>query len=59
MSFESSQMPSAAAQPALAAASQQPTLMDREKEITLALSACPPFVAGNDYFVHHGRGSWE
>jgi len=37
---------SAAAQSTQAAASQQPPLMNREKEIALALSACPPSVAG-------------
>ena len=36
---------SAAAQSTQAAGSQQPPLMDRQKEIALALSACPPFVA--------------
>src|SRR5258708_4113667 len=37
---------SAAAQSTQAAASQKPPLMNREKEIALALSACPPSVAG-------------
>ena len=37
---------SAAAQSPQAAGSQEPPLMDRQKEITLALSACPPSVAG-------------
>ena len=36
----------ASAQSAEASGRQQPTLMDRQKEIALALSACPPFVAG-------------
>ena len=36
---------SAAAQSTQATASQTPPLMDREKEIALALSACPEFVA--------------
>ncbi len=36
---------SAAAQSTQAAGSQQPLLMDRQKEIALALSACPPSVA--------------
>src|SRR5215469_7703378 len=36
---------SAAAQSAQAGESRQPQLMDREKEIALALSACPPSVA--------------
>ena len=36
----------ASAQSAQASASQQPALMDRQREIALALSACPPFVAG-------------
>src|SRR5215467_7404300 len=36
---------SAAAQSARAAGSQLPALMDRQKEIALALSACPPSVA--------------
>ena len=36
--------PSAAAQSTAAAGSQQPALMDREREIALALSACPSFV---------------
>jgi len=36
---------SAAAQSAQAGGSQQPQLMDRNKEITLALSACPATVA--------------
>ena len=36
--------PSAAAQSTAGAASQQPALMDREREIALALSACPSFV---------------
>jgi len=36
---------SAAAQSAQPAGSQQPQLMDRQKEIALALSACPPSVA--------------
>jgi hypothetical protein len=36
---------SAAAQSTQATASQQPPLMNREKEIALALSACPPSVA--------------
>src|SRR5262245_14648931 len=36
---------SAAAQSAQAAGSQPPPLMDRQKEIALALSACPPSVA--------------
>jgi len=36
---------SAAAQSTPAAGSQQPPLMDRHKEIALALSACPPSVA--------------
>ena len=36
--------PSAAAQSTPATASQQPALMNREREIALALSACPPFV---------------
>src|SRR5262250_1662390 len=36
---------SAAAQSTQAAGSQQPPLMDRQKEIALALSACPPSVA--------------
>jgi len=34
------------AAPITYAGSQQPTLMDRQKEIALALSACPPSVAG-------------
>jgi hypothetical protein len=38
--------PSAAAQSMPAPGSQQPALMDREKEIARALSACPRFVAG-------------
>jgi len=37
---------SAVAQSTQAAGSQPPPLMDRHKEIALALSACPPFVAG-------------
>jgi hypothetical protein len=36
---------SAAAQSTQAAESQQPPLMDRQREIALALSACPPSVA--------------
>jgi hypothetical protein len=36
---------SAAAQPAQNADAQKPPLMDREKEVALALSACPPSVA--------------
>jgi hypothetical protein len=36
---------SAAAQSPLAPASQQPALIERQREIALALSACPPFVA--------------
>ncbi len=36
---------SAAAQPTQAGGGQQPPLMDREREVALALSACPPFVA--------------
>ena len=36
--------PSAAAQSTAGAGSQQPALMDREREIALALSACPPLV---------------
>ena len=36
---------SAVAQSTQAAGSQQPPLMDRQKEIALALSACPPSVA--------------
>src|ERR1700736_3608477 len=36
---------SAAAQPTQITESRQPPLMDRQKEIALALSACPPFVA--------------
>jgi len=36
--------PSAAAQSTAGAGSQQPALMDREREIALALSACPSFV---------------
>jgi hypothetical protein len=36
---------SAAAQSMPAAGSQQPPLMDRQKEIELALSACPPSAA--------------
>jgi hypothetical protein len=36
---------SAAAQSVQTAGSQPPPLMDRQKEIALALSACPPFVA--------------
>jgi len=36
----------ASAQSAQASTSQQPALMDRQREIALALSACPPFVAG-------------
>ena len=36
---------SAAAQSPQAAGSQEPPLMDRQKEIALALSACPPSVA--------------
>ena len=36
----------ASAQSAQASGSQQPALMDRQREIALALSACPPFVAG-------------
>jgi hypothetical protein len=38
--------PSAAAQSMPAPGSQQPALVDREKEIARALGACPPFVAG-------------
>ena len=37
---------SAAAQSTQAAASEPPPLMDQQKEIALALSACPPSVAG-------------
>src|SRR5260370_41963503 len=37
--------PSAAAQSTQVAGSQLPPLMDRQKEIALALSACPPSVA--------------
>ena len=37
---------SAAAQPAQNAGAQKPPLMDRGKEVALALSACPPSVAG-------------
>src|SRR5262249_4259273 len=37
--------PSAADQAARAAGSQPPPLMDRQKEIALALSSCPPSVA--------------
>jgi hypothetical protein len=36
---------SAATQSTQTAGSQQPPLMDRQKEIALALSACPPSVA--------------
>jgi hypothetical protein len=36
----------AAAQPTPATGSQQLPLMDRDREVALALSACPPFVAG-------------
>src|SRR5262245_15477385 len=36
--------PSAAAQSTAGAGSKQPALMDRDREIALALSACPPFV---------------
>jgi hypothetical protein len=43
--------PSAAAQSMPAPGSQQPALMDREKEIARALSACSPFVAAAIYVM--------
>ena len=50
--------PSTAAQPALAAASQQPARMDWEGEIALALSACPAFVGGKAAIYVLGKSGY-
>jgi len=50
--------PSAAAQPALAAASQQPARMDWEGEIALRLSACPAFVGGKAAIYVLGKSGY-
>jgi hypothetical protein len=39
--------PSAAAQSAAVVGSERPALMDRQKEIALAISACPSMSRGN------------
>src|SRR5690348_2873452 len=49
---------SALAQLAPAGASSQPAIMDREKEIALALSACPPSVAGRAAVYVLGRSGY-